>query len=126
MPKTIHQLPNAPAAVGPYSVATEANGFVYVSGQVGIDPKVGRVVPGGIAVEARQIMANIGGILADLDLSFDDVVKTTIFLVDFQDFATVNEIYGEYFDGSDPARSTLQVAALPLGVNIEIEVVAAR
>jgi 2-iminobutanoate/2-iminopropanoate deaminase len=126
MPKTIHQLPNAPVAVGPYSVATEANGFVFVSGQIGLDPAVGRAVAGGVASEARQIMANLGQILSDLDLGFDDVVKTTMFLADIQDFATVNEVYGASFGGYDPARSTVEVSGLPLGVNIEIEITAAR
>lgn len=126
MPKTIHELPNAPAAVGPYSVATEANGFVFVSGQVGIDPEAGRVVTGGTATETRQIMKNLSGILEELGMTFSDVVKTTIFLADMADFATVNEIYGEYFDGHNPARSTVEVAGLPLGVNIEIETLAAR
>ncbi len=126
MPKLIHELPNAPAAVGPYSVATEANGFVFVSGQVGLDPERGRVVSGGTAAETRQIMENLATILADLDLSFSDVVKATIFLVDIQDFAVVNEIYGAYFGGHDPARSTVAVGQLPLGVNIEIEIIAAR
>lgn len=126
MPKVIHELPNAPSAVGPYSVATEANGFVFVSGQVGIDPEVGRVVKGGTAVETRQIMKNIGGILEDLGLSFADVVKSTVFLAEIEDFAVFNEIYGESFDGHNPARSTVGVGALPLGVNVEVEVIAAR
>ena len=126
MPKKIHELPNAPAAVGPYSVATEANGFVFISGQVGIDPTVGRVVTGGTAAETRQIMENIKGILSELDLALSDVAKTTIFLADMADFATVNEIYGEYFEGHNPARSTVQVSGLPLGVNIEVETLAAR
>ncbi len=126
MPKLIHELPNAPAAVGPYSVATEANGFVFISGQVGLDPARGRVVTGGTAVETRQIMSNLGTILEDLGLGFSDVVKATIFLKDMADFALVNEIYGEYFAGHDPARSTVEVAGLPLDVRVEIEVVAAR
>ncbi len=126
MPKLIHDLPNAPAAVGPYSVATEANGFVFVSGQIGLSPSEGRVVSGGVAAETRQIMQNLEVIVEDLGLSLDDVVKTTVFLVDIADFAVFNEIYGEYFSGHNPARSTVQVAALPLGVNVEIEVVASR
>ena len=126
MPKNIHELPNAPTAVGPYSVATEANGFVFISGQVGMDPVQGRIVPGGIAAETRQIMENLTVILRDLGLTLADVAKTTIFLADIDDFAAVNEIYGEYFSGHDPARSTAQVAGLPLGVNIEIEAIAAR
>ena len=126
MPKLIHELPNAPAAIGPYSVATEAHGFVFVSGQIALDPERGRVVTGGTAVEMRQIMSNLSTILEDLDLSFSAVVKSTIFLKDIQDFAIVNEIYGEYFSGHDPARSTVEVANLPLGVNVEIEIIAAR
>ena len=126
MPKIIHELPNASAAVGPYSVATEANGFVFVSGQIGLDPDLGRVVDGGTPIETRRIMENLSLILGDLDLTFEDVVKTTVFLVDIKDFAVFNEIYGEFFGGFDPARSTVEVAALPLGVNVEIEVIAAR
>lgn len=126
MPKLIHDLPNAPAAVGPYSIATEANGFVFVSGQVGLDPERGRVVTGGTPSETRRIMENLKTILEDLGLGLDHVVKTTVFLADIKDFAVFNEIYGEYFSGHDPARSTVQVAGLPLGVNVEVEVIAAR
>ena len=126
MPKQIHTLPSAPAPVGPYSVATEANGFVFVSGQVGIDPAVGSVVAGGVAAETRQIMENLGSILGDLELGYADIVKTTIFLTDMADFGTVNAIYGEFVDEAKPARSTVAVAGLPLGVNVEIEVLAAR
>ena len=126
MSKLIHDLPNAPAAVGPYSVATEANGFVFVSGQIGIVPSKGRVTSGGVAAETRQIMQNLEVILEGVGLALDDVVKTTVFLVDIADFAVFNEIYGEYFGGHNPARSTVQVSALPLGVNVEIEVIATR
>lgn len=126
MPKTIHELASAPKAVGPYSVATEANGFVFVSGQVGIDPQTGSVVAGGVAAEARQVMGNISAILDELGLSLSDIVKTTIFLADIGDFGTVNEVYGEFVADSKPARSTVQVGALPLGVAVEIEVIAAR
>lgn len=126
MPKLIHELPNAPAAVGPYSVATEANGFVFVSGQIALDPERGRVVTGGTAVETRRIMDNLNTILTDLGLDFAHVVKATIFLKDIKDFAIVNEVYSEYFAGHDPARSTVEVGNLPLGVNVEVEVIAAR
>ena len=126
MPKLIHELPNAPSAVGPYSIATEANGFVFVSGQIGLDPGRGRVVDGGTAAETRRIMKNLSIILGDLDLTFGDVVKTTVFLTDIKDFAIFNEIYGEYFSGHNPARSAVEVSNLPLGVNVEIEVLAAR
>lgn len=126
MPKIIHQPPSAPKAAGPYSVATEANGFVFISGQVGIDTAVGAIVDGGVVAECHQVMHNVGAILGDLDLGFVDVVKTTIFLADINDFGAVNEAYNEYVADAKPARSTFQVAALPLGARIEIEVIAAR
>ena len=126
MPKIMHDSDHAPAPVGPYSVATEANGFVFVSGQVGIDPKNGALVDGGVAAQTRQIMENVGGILGDVGLAYADIVKTTIFVTDMGDFATVNAVYGEFIADSKPARSTVGVAALPLGVPVEIEVIAAR
>jgi 2-iminobutanoate/2-iminopropanoate deaminase len=126
MPKLIHDIADAPAAVGPYSVATEANGFVFVSGQVGIDPASGALVSGGVAAETHQIMANLGVILHHLGLGYADLVKTTIFLTSMDDFATVNEVYGEFVADAKPARSTVAVAALPLGVSVEIESIAAR
>lgn len=99
---------------------------MYVSGQVGVDPATGAVVEGGVTAQARQVMVNIGGILGDLGLEFADVVKTTIFLTDMGDFAAVNEVYGEFVAHAKPARSTIAVAALPLGVAVEIETIAAR
>lgn len=126
MPKQILDVASAPDAVGPYSIATEANGFVFFSGQVGIDPATGSVAIGGVEAEARQIMTNLSAMLADVGLKPADVVKATIFLADMGDFATVNEIYGAVFAGANPARSTVQVAGLPLGVAVEIEVIAAR
>jgi 2-iminobutanoate/2-iminopropanoate deaminase len=126
MPKQIHEVAGAPAPVGPYSVATEANGFVYLSGQVGIDPAVGTVVKGGVAAETRQVMENIGTILGELSLGYADIIKSTIFVTDMREFATVNAAYGEFVGDSKPARSTVEVSALPLGVHVEIEVIAAR
>jgi len=126
MPKRIHEPPSAPPPVGPYSVATEAAGLVYVSGQVGLDPATKTVVSGGVAAECHQVMRNIGAILDDLGLGYDDIVKTTIFLADIADYPTVNGIYAGYVGDAKPARSTVQVAGLPLGVQVEIEVVAAR
>lgn len=126
MPKTIHQPSSAPEPVGPYSVVTEANGFVFVSGQVGIDPVSQAVVEGGVTAECDQVMRNLGAILGDLGLGYVDIVKTTIFLADMDDFGAVNEVYGRYVADAKPARSTVQVAGLPLGVNVEIEVIAAR
>jgi len=126
MPKKILEAPSAPAPVGPYSVVTEANGFVFVSGQGAIDPSTGKLVEGGIEAEAEMIMNNIGSILADVGLEYTDIVKSTIFLVDMDDFPKVNAIYGEYVAEGKPARSTVAVAALPLAMQVEIEVIAAR
>ncbi len=126
MPKQIHDISGAPAPVGPYSVATEANGFVFLSGQVGIDPAAGIVVDGGVAAETRQVMENIGAILGELGLGYTDIVKATIFLTDMGEFAIVNAAYGEYVGDAKPARSTVEVGALPLGVHVEIEVIASR
>lgn len=112
--------------MAPYSVAAEAAGLVFVSGQVGIDPVGGERSPDEVEAQTRQVMDNIGTILGDLGLGYDDIVKTTIFLADIASFPKVNEIYGSYFDESPPARSTFQAGALPGGFLIEIEVVAAR
>jgi 2-iminobutanoate/2-iminopropanoate deaminase len=126
MPKQIHSAPSAPDPVGPYSVVTEAGGLVFVSGQGAIDPETKQLVTGGVAAETDQVMRNIGAILGDVGLGYPDIVKTTIFLADIGDFPTVNEIYGSYVGDAKPARSTVQVAALPLGIQVEIEVIAAR
>jgi 2-iminobutanoate/2-iminopropanoate deaminase len=126
MPKRVLDTPSAPGALGPYSVAVEAGDFVFVSGQVAIDPATGERAPDDVAAQAKQIMLNLKAILGDVGLSLADVVKTTIFLADINDFPAVNDIYGGYFDEKPPARSTVQVAALPGGFLVEIEVIAAR
>lgn len=126
MPKKILDAPSGPNPVGPYSVVTEANGFVFVSGQGAMDPATNTLVTGGVEAETEQVMKNIGAILADVGLGYGDIVKTTIFLADMGDFPTVNQIYGKYVAESKPARSTVEVAALPLGIQVEIEVIAAR
>jgi 2-iminobutanoate/2-iminopropanoate deaminase len=126
MPKRVLETPNAPNALGPYSVAVQAGGFVFVSGQVGIDPATGDRAPDDVAVQARQIMENVKAILGDSGLTLHDVAKTTIFLTDMKDFPTVNDVYGGYFEDEPPARSTVEVAALPGGFLVEIEVIAAR
>ncbi len=126
MPKSVPKITSGPAPVGPYSIATEANGFVFVSGQVAFDPPTGDRVDADVAAEAAQTMKNIGAILGDLGLGYDDIVKTTIFLADMADFVKVNEVYARSFGGEPPARSTVQVAALPVGFQVEIEVSAAR
>ena len=126
MPKQIPDVPHGPAALGAYSVATEANGFVFISGQVAIDPATNSKVEGGVADQTRQILTNYEAILGDLGLTKDDIVKTTIFLADINDFAEVNGIYGDYFADAKPARSTIQAGGLPGGFQVEIEAIAAR
>lgn len=126
MPKSVPKITSGPAPVGPYSIATEANDFVFLSGQVAFDPATGDRVDETVTAEAEQVMRNIGAILGDLGLGYDDIVKTSIFLTDIGDFATVNEAYGQFFTAEPPARSTFQVAALPVGFRVEIEVVAVR
>ncbi|HEV3100440.1 MAG TPA: Rid family detoxifying hydrolase, partial [Candidatus Udaeobacter sp.] len=98
--------------------------FLFCSGQIPLDPKSGQIVPGDIAAQTRRVLDNIGAVLKAEELTFDRVVKTTIFLTNLGDFQTVNEVYGSYFKQDPPARSTIQVAALPKGANVEIEVIA--
>ncbi len=126
MPKSIPTLASAPKPLAPYSVVTEANGFVFLSGQVAVDP-TGGPTPEDVGDQTRLILDNIGAILTDLGLGHGDIVKVSIFLADIADFGKVNEIYGGYFSSDPPARSTFQVGALP-GTNfrIEIEAIAAR
>jgi len=126
MPKSIPEVSSGPNPMGAYSVATEANGFVFISGQVALDPGSAERVEGDAGEQARRVMDNIGLILGDLGLGYGDVVKTSIFLDDIGDFAEVNEVYGGYFAVDPPARSTFQVAGLPAGFKVEIEVIAAR
>lgn len=126
MAKRVLDTPSAPAALGPYSVAVEANGLVFISGQVALDPVSGERAPDDVALQTRLVMDNLRGILADVGLSFASVVKTTIFLADIADFPTVNEVYGGYFEEAPPARATVQAGALPGGFLVEIEMVAAR
>ncbi|MCE5197880.1 RidA family protein [bacterium] len=119
------ETPNAPAAIGPYSQAIKANGFVFLSGQIPIEPESGQITAVDAVAQTKQVMENICAILVSQGLTFDDVVKTTIFLTNLEDFARVNDIYGSFFTTDAPARSTVQVAALPRGAKVEIEVVAA-
>ena len=114
----------APAAIGPYSQAVQAGGFIFYSGQIPLDPESGALVAGGINEQTRQVMANMGAMLQASGLDFNDVVKTTIYLTDLGDFATVNGIYAEYFTEAPPARACVQVAALPKGAAVEIEWIA--
>jgi 2-iminobutanoate/2-iminopropanoate deaminase len=115
--------PSAPAALGPYSQAVRAGDFIFCSGQTGLDPATG-VLREGVVAQAEQVLDNLAAVLAAAGASFADVVKTTIFLLDMADFQTVNAIYGKRFTGALPARSTVQVAALPKGGLVEIEMVA--
>ncbi len=126
MPKSTPSVPSAPRTLGPYSPATEANGFVFLSGQVALDPDTGSSVGEDVADQTHQVMGNIGAMLGDVGLGYDDIVKTTIFLIDIADFAKVNDAYAAYVGASRPARSTVGVAALPGGFRVEIEVIAAR
>lgn len=116
----------APAPIGPYSQAIEANGTLYVSGQIPIDPATGEVVAGGIEPQAKQVMQSLKAILEEAGYTLDQVVKTTILLDDLGNFAKVNEIYGSYFGEGAPARETYQVAKLPKGVAVEISCIAVK
>lgn len=114
----------APQAIGPYSQGVAVGEFIFFSGQIPLDPATGALVGGGIVEQTERVMANMEAALRGAGLGFEQVVKTTIFLVDLTDFATVNEIYGRRFAGVFPARSTVQVSALPKGAKIEIEWIA--
>jgi len=121
---TVVQTDAAPAALGPYSQAIAAGGFVFSAGQVGIDPQTGEIVAGGVAAQAERALDNLAAVLDAAGTNLARVVKTTIFLVDMGDFATVNEVYGKRFGSAPPARSTVAVAGLPKGGLVEIECVA--
>jgi 2-iminobutanoate/2-iminopropanoate deaminase len=114
----------APKAIGPYSQGVRAGDYIFFSGQIPLDPESGEVVGEDISTQTERVMANMEAVLAAADLDFDRVVKTTIYLVDLGEFSTVNEIYGRRFGKIPPARATVQVAALPKGVKVEIEWVA--
>jgi 2-iminobutanoate/2-iminopropanoate deaminase len=114
---------SAPAAIGPYSQAIRAGQFIFASGQLGLDPSTGKLQDG-VEAQTRQALANVSAVLAAAGSSTDKIVKTTLFLANMADFAAVNAIYGEHFAHEPPARSTVQVAALPLGGLVEIEVIA--
>ena len=116
--------PDAPAAIGPYSAGIRAGGFLFASGSLGVDPASGEFVPGGIEAETRQALKNLAAVLQAGGASLASVVKTTVFLRDMNDFATMNEVYSEFFTDLPPARSAVQVAALPKGGAVEIEAIA--
>jgi 2-iminobutanoate/2-iminopropanoate deaminase len=116
---------NAPAPIGPYSQAVEANGFIFCSGQIPLD-LAGNLIAGDAKVQAEQIMKNIEAVLTAAGVEFKNIIKTNIFLTDMKDFGAVNEVYGRFFKENPPARSTIAVAALPKGAQVEIEVTAIR
>ena len=116
---------HAPAAIGPYSQGIVANGFLFTAGQIALDPATGQVVPGNVGAQTERVMTNLGAVIATVGATWKDVVKTTVFLQDMGDFPVVNEIYGRTLGDARPARSTVQVSALPRGVLVEIEAVVA-
>ena len=116
--------PDAPAAIGPYSQAIAVGGWVFLSGQIPLEPNTGSLVVGDIKAATARVMENLRAVLTAADLTFDHVVKTTIYLIDLNDFAAVNAVYAQYFQNNPPARATVQVAALPRGVPLEIEAIA--
>ncbi|HEV2762097.1 MAG TPA: RidA family protein [Pyrinomonadaceae bacterium] len=115
---------NAPQAIGPYSQAVAAGGFVFASGQIPIDPETGEFVPGGIAEQTEQVLKNLSALLEAAGTGLGRVVKTTVFLADMNEFAAMNEVYGRYFKEGPPARSTVEAARLPRDARVEIEAVA--
>ena len=125
MKKVIHT-DNAPKAVGPYSQAVQMGDFLFCSGQISIDPKTNEVFTGDIKTQTEMVMKNIEAVLSASNMNFGNIIKTTIFITNMSDFAMVNEVYAKSFKEAPPARSTVAVAGLPKGVNVEIEVIAHR
>ena len=124
MTKKVIQTEKAPKAIGPYSQAIQAGNFLFLSGQIPLDPKTGELVKGDIRQQTQQVLENIKGVLESQGLGMEDVVKVTIFLKDIGNFNQVNEVYATYFPSSPPARSTVEVAKLPRNAEIEIEAIA--
>ena len=122
--KKVINTDNAPNAIGPYSQAVEANGMLFISGQIAIDPATGNIVEGGIREQTEQIMKNISAILQEAGYSFSNVVKSTCLLSDMANFGVMNEVYGKYYSVNPPARAAFAVKELPLGVLVEIETIA--
>lgn len=122
--KQIITTTDAPGAIGPYSQAVIANGLIYTSGQIPLDPQTGEFVAGGIAEQTEQVMRNLAAVLKAADSSLEQVIKTTVFLADMNDFAAMNEVYGRYFNEQPPARSTIQAARLPRDARVEIDAIA--
>ena len=116
--------PEAPGAIGPYSQAITSGGWLFVSGQIPLDPATGTIVPGGIGDQTHRVLKNLGAILAAAGASYRHVVKTTVYLADMSEFAAMNEVYGSYFPAPAPARATIQAARLPRDVKVEIDLIA--
>jgi 2-iminobutanoate/2-iminopropanoate deaminase len=123
--KHLTDIPNTPLPVGPYSIAVAANGFLFTSGQIGLVPETGALAGTDVVSQTEQVLRNLTAVLSASGCSFNDVVKATIFLTDLNDFAVVNELYSRALGDARPARSTIQVAALPKGAVVEIELIAA-
>jgi 2-iminobutanoate/2-iminopropanoate deaminase len=126
MPNDVVSTEKAPKAIGPYSQAIVAGDLVFTSGQIPLDPKTQQIVEGDVRAQAERVMENLAAVLSAAGASFATVVKATIFLADLSDFAAVNEVYGKRFPSAPPARSTVQVAALPRGVRVEIDLIALK
>ena len=124
--KNVISTAKAPGAIGPYSQGVETSGLVFCSGQIPLDPMTGVFVPGGVEAQAEQALKNLGAVLEAAGCAYADVVKTTVFLTDMNDFAAVNAVYAKFFEGDCPARSAVQVSALPKGALVEIEAIAAK
>ena len=124
--KKIINTPDAPKAVGPYSQAVEVNGILFISGQIPIDPAIGKVIDGGIREQTEQVLKNIGNILKAAGYCYADVVKSTVLLNDMDNFTAMNEVYAKYYPENPPARAAYGVVRLPLGVLVEIETIAAK
>jgi 2-iminobutanoate/2-iminopropanoate deaminase len=124
--KTIINTNNAPAPIGPYNQAVATGSLIFVSGQIPMDAATGEIISSDVKAETKKVMENIGAILTEAGSDFDQIIKTSIFLTDMQSFAQVNEVYGSYFTANFPARETVQVSALPKGVNVEISVIALK
>jgi 2-iminobutanoate/2-iminopropanoate deaminase len=124
--KTIVNTPEAPAAVGPYSQAIAAGPWLFTAGQIPLVPETGELVEGGIAVQTTRVLENLAAVLHANGMRFSDVVKTTVFLTDLGDFQEMNAVYATFFGDAKPARSTIQVAALPKGATVEIEAIAMK
>ena len=125
MPHQRIETETAPAAIGPYSQATVAGGFLFTAGQIALDPSTGKIVEGGIVEQTTRVLANLSAVLAKAGASWADVVKTTVYMIDLAEFPVMNDIYGKHLGSARPARSTVQVEALPRGGLVEIDLIAA-